>query len=450
MCLRSWQAVKSTLLSPWATKIFIASNLGQCHHAGLTVLDTTGNVDTIIWLDRYYSVAPSICYDPEDNTLFLFYHRDESEEGYAADELILVALDTSARILRSKVDTVPVLDITGSMKLWRDQLIIENGGDLLFYNKEFELTKTLSVVTHGFGGVDLLSSEQWLVAVKPVWIFPGDSDGLQVTDTIYVYEESKDTFLLLPIKSTTRPSGLIDSKLFLHDLDNVLRIFDLNTGDYTDSIKLAAGVISVSATFSDENSLYTLQTDISNRLSLQRHSASGSELLWRSTGREKLMNSVARKESIFILTSLALDDKGSYDDVVYPTTRNLPLSSAEMPPGPDIRLLDAELLTPLTEEECTMPDCYFDSSKPAVVSLTVQNVGDDTIRNFAYYHTAAGASFCYPGRRQVYIEATIPPGEKYSFEESVYYYGPVSHYSSYFFVACPNHRVERDTLGQCH
>jgi hypothetical protein len=434
-------------------KIMMATNVGFCHNAGIALFDTLGNRLSVTGYTPYFSIAPSIC-KAEGNTSYLLTFKNESEEFYDVNQMIVHKLDQFGEVVKSRIDTTYEFDFDGQILNANNELIVLCGSYFYRYSQDLELIDTFRITAEPYSDFDYdiinIIGSQWILIRRHVEYLI-DSRPL-ITDQIIVFDRNVNNLNTnienFDLTSIQGISSYTSSAVYIYGSDEYLRRFDLTSFTVSDSF--AWSDIRDFKVLDHEGKTYfsVLTKDSSIGIFTIDFTNQKLDTIWSLYSNEHLFAMAGSGDHILLLTKLHLDD-GSYRPMNYPVLRNIPLSAPFMIQREEISLEAAEVLQFYEKENHgPYPEGSFVSTIPAIVGITVKNNSADVIENFGYFSESTGGSFCVPGRTKKYLEGRIESGATYYFEDTIYpYLGPAVEFKLSFHVSAPNHKLDINTTN---
>ena len=114
---------------------------------------------------------------------------------------------------------------------------------------------------------------------------------------------------------------------------------------------------------------------------------------------------------------------------------------------PKLEIVDLELLNKLEPFTCDSlfavePYCVYGTEKYLKYKITVQNTGNQTINNFAYYTNNVTNFLCYTSTGYHYIDQiNLTPGKQLIFEDSMQLHSVINYPNLEFYIVGPNHII---------
>lgn len=423
----------------------LASNLGFCNAAGIVLFDTLGGRRSLLAYSPYYSIAPSICMDDGAGS-FLLTYKNESEEFYDVNQMIIYHLDESGNIVHSRIDSTYDFDYDGEILFEGNELIVSSGADVYRFTPDLELIDSFRISSQIYEDFDIINvdSSHLMVARKRKSSFY-DPKPASVKQLITYYFGTGE-IVTYDLNDDRGVAVHSENNLYFYDSDKFLRRLDLTSFTVRDSI-LWSGLDNFRV-IEEEGKVYACAVNEDNLLGLYLIDFSKQKLdtIWSFSTREQIFDMAINNKSIFLMTSLELDD-GSYRSMSYPVFRKISLEAPFLIHRQDIGIDNIEVLQSFDKEEnLNFPDGSFSTNLPAIVGITVRNNSDLPVENFGYFSESTGGSFCVPGRTSKFVEATILPGDLYYFQDTIYpYQGPAVEFELSFHVAAPNHQIDMDS-----
>jgi len=219
-------------------KIVLATDLAFCHEAGVTFFDTVGIRSSLMGYNSYYSIAPSIA-KTKDQGSYLLTFKNESEEFYDVNQMIIYQLDHHGVIIKTRVDTTYEFDYDGQILAVNDDVIVLCGSYIYQYSEELDLIDAFRITPephspYDFDIVSVDSSQLTLLRSHVVYL--ANSRPL-IADQIVVYQDLD--FSTAQVYNLTYIQGIsayTDSAVYIYGADQYLRKFDLRLLTVTDSI----------------------------------------------------------------------------------------------------------------------------------------------------------------------------------------------------------------------
>ncbi|MCB0667577.1 MAG: T9SS type A sorting domain-containing protein [Saprospiraceae bacterium] len=404
-----------------------------------------GRRRSLLAYSPYYSIAPSICRDDGAGS-FLLTYKNESEEFYDFNQMIIYQLDESGNIVHSRIDSTYDFDYDGEILFGGNELIVSSGADVYRFTRDLELIDSFRISSQIYEDFDIINVDSaHLKVARKSKSSLYDPKPANIKQLITYYF---GTGQIVAFDLNDHPGVAVhsDSSLYIYGSDKFLRRLDLTSFTVRDSIFWSD--LDNFRVIEEDGKVYASAVNQDNLLGLYLIDFSNQKLdtIWSFSTREQIFDMAIDNNSIFLLTSLELDD-GSYRSMSYPVFRKISLAAPILIPRQDIAIDKVEVLQSFDKEEnLNFPDGSFSGNVPAIVGITVRNNSDLQVGNFGYFSESTGGSFCVPGRTSKYVEATILPGDLYYFQDTIYpYQGPAVEFELSFHVAAPNHQIDMDS-----
>lgn len=225
-------------------KILMAANLSECPGAGIAVFDDNGQFLTDTILEDYYSVAPSITYHEQSGISYLLTFRNESEEGYDVDQMIIYKIDQNGNVIDRHRDTVSPLNFsTGKIVALDSVLIVHKGNEVYWYSLSFEALDTLYLPDENREYEMIYADAERLMFTTKVRNEETNFEYLidQLIDYMIPLDSLNITGLN-PFKKSVSVSG---NSVFFYGLDNSLQKYPYGLDSIQESIILPPNVIDI-------------------------------------------------------------------------------------------------------------------------------------------------------------------------------------------------------------
>ena len=404
-------------------KILMAANLSECPGAGIAVFDDSGQFLSETILEDYYSVAPSITYHEQSGHSYLLTFRNESEERYDVDQMIIYRIDQNGNVLDSHRDTVVASHyLTGKIVALDSVLIVQQKNEVYWYSLSFEALDTLYLPDEIREYEMVYADEDRLVFTSMVR--NGETDYTYLIDQLIDYRIPLDSLNITGLSSFKKSLSLAGSNLFFYGVDNSLQKYPYGTDSIQESIVLPPNVIDIKVMQHEGRTLAILRLNTDEMQLVEIDFAMGiiHEPTWSITSEEHLHSVIQYPDHFYLISRLSITD-GVYYPMIYSVLRKLHYGFNEVIEREDILIEEIDVLQAYERVESHVyPEGVYDQRVPAIVAIKVRNQSDRLIENFGYFSESVGGSFCSSGRNMKYLESSITPGATFQFYDTIYPY----------------------------
>ncbi|MCB0686344.1 MAG: T9SS type A sorting domain-containing protein [Saprospiraceae bacterium] len=425
-------------------RIMIATNVGFCPGAGLSMFDTLGSRLFLENYNDYYSIAPSIC-AAGDGTMYLLTFKNESEEFYDDNQMIIYHLNQDGAVLNTRIDTAG-FDYDGQILIDNDRVVVLCGSYIYRYTHDLTLVDTFKITPETSSSYDFdlikVDSAHWTLIRKHTEYL--EDSRIMVADQIIIIDDNQfSSGQLFNLTFIQGIAAYTNSHLYVLGADQYLRKVSLSSGHVLDSILLPDLLDFKIVEMNDEIFMGAISRDSILGIYNVDFSGQQRDTIWTMRTKETISEILVKNDNIFLITDLNLSD-GSYRKMNYPVIRKVPLHSPFQISREDISIENVEVLQSFEHEESSLyPEGNFNSAIPAIVGITVKNNSSVTIHNFGYFSESTGGSFCFPGRTTKFVQGEIMPQQTFYFEDTIY---PLPYeardFNLSFYVAAANHQID--------